>query len=472
MVPNVIRGGVPNAASLAGRTAIHRLTLAVLASAVVGCGADQPTAAVGPPAALQRVSGDGQTARPGDALERPLVARLVDSEGHPVRRADVRWSATAGEVSPAVSTTNANGEARATWRLGTTPGPQRATARAEGLDPVEFVAFVEASELPDRIALRAISLSTYDGSDQVVHPDAVLPPFAGLDDRARLVITPYPWGNANFENPSMFEGNGRDAWHVAAGATNPVVRPGGGYLSDPDILWLEDRREFWLYYRQVTDENRILVVRSPDGVHWGAPQVVVHAPNHTAVSPTVVRRSANDWLMWTVDSGAIGCGSSRTSVELRRSSDGITWSAPSTVALSQAGVFPWHLDVQWIPALREYWALFNGKVAGSCTTDALYLATSNDGVTWRTFRSPVLSRGAIPEFADIVYRATFAYEPDRDAVSLWHSGARFTSRGYEWRAAYERRRRTDLLDDVARATTPAADITPSTAPPLTNATAP
>ena len=89
--------------------------------------------------------------------------------------------------------------------------------------------------------------------------------------------------------------------------------------------------------------------------------------------------------------------------------------------------------------------MFNGKVAGSCTTNALYLATSPDGLTWRTYRSPVLRRGAIPEFADVVYRATFSYEADRDLVSIWYSGARSNARVYEWRAAFERRRRDDAV---------------------------
>ena len=134
------------------------------------------------------------------------------------------------------------------------------------------------------------------------------------------------------------------------------------------------------------------------------------------------------------------------------------------------GHLPWHLDVQWIPALGEYWAMFNGKVAGSCTTDALYLATSPDGLTWRTYRSPVLRRGAIAEFADVVYRATFTYEADRDLVSIRYSGARSTARGYEWHAAFERRRRDDVFAAVGRADN--AYIAASTAPPLTNDTAP
>ena len=109
-------------------------------------------------------------------------------------------------------------------------------------------------------------------------------------------------------------------------------------------------------------------------------------------------------------------------------------------------------------------------MAGSCTTDALFFATSADGVTWKTYASPILRRGAIPELADVIYRATFSYDPQRDVVSLWHSGARYTSRGYEWHAASERRPRADLFEAAARLQV-AVDKA-SSAPPLTNATAP
>jgi len=327
----------------------------------------------------------------------------------------------------------------------------------------------EPNDPGGRIALSLMTLATFDGSGQVVHPDIV--PAEREGALARLVITPYPWGNAGYENPSLFEGEGRDIWAVPNGVTNPVIAPERGYLSDPDALWLADRREIWLYYRRVDVENEILLTRSSDGVRWSDPRIVASAPNHQAVSPTVVRRSDSEWFMWTVNSGKDGCTSATTTVELRTSNDGLTWRPPVTVSLSQPGVYAWHIDVQWIPSLREYWALFNAKVAGSCTTDALYVGTSADGATWRTYGSPVLRRGAIPELADVVYRATFAYDPRTDLVSLWHTGARYTSRGYEWRAAFERRRRAELFDAVSRVGI-GASVAPSSAPPLTNATAP
>lgn len=41
------------------------------------------------------------------------------------------------------------------------------------------------------------------------------------------------------------------------------------------------------------------------------------------------------WLMWSVNPGAVGCGAS--TVELRRSTDGVTWRPPVS------GGYSWHL---------------------------------------------------------------------------------------------------------------------------------
>jgi hypothetical protein len=153
--------------------------------------------------------------------------------------------------------------------------------------------------------------------------------------------------------------------------------------------------------------------------------------------------------MWSVNSN-VGCTASTTTVELRRSTNGVDWSAPRTVSLSQPGYSVWHIEVQWVPSRQEYWALYNGKTAGSCTTPALFLATSADGETWKTFPSPVLAHGVIREFEDIVYRSTFAYDPSDDAISFWYSGARYESPNYLWRSAYERRARTAVFDVIAQ----------------------
>ena len=325
---------------------------------------------------------------------------------------------------------------------------------------------------PDPPTVLAIRAATYEGSGQAVHPDvAVLPATGTRAATPFLALTPYPFGNATYENPSIYTGDGLAEWSAPIGATNPVVQPYDGYLSDPDMLYDPATGELWLYYRQVTSENQVWLVRSADGVHWSAPVLVAHAPNHEIVSPTVVRRAAGDWLMWSVNSGSVGCSSATTTVELRRSTDGLAWSAPETVALDEPGGSPWHLDVEWIPSRQEFWALFPLKQPGSCTTAAVYFAHSGDGLHWQTYPTPLLARGMTPELQDVVYRSSLAYEPSTQTVTVWYSGARFRGSRYVWHVAVEQLPLASLMD---RVTSKSFEYPPEAthAPPLTNETAP
>src|SRR5262249_52236192 len=158
---------------------------------------------------------------------------------------------------------------------------------------------------------------------QVVHPDYAFTPSDLFGPRHHLAITPYPNGNARYENPSLFDGARLDQWALSPGVPNPIVLPEQGYLSDPDLVYVPEEDELWLYYRQVTTDNIIRLVRTRDGRTWTAPVEVVRAPNHQIISPSVVRRSAGDWWMFSVNAGGTGCGAASTVVEVRRSSDGI-----------------------------------------------------------------------------------------------------------------------------------------------------
>ena len=53
---------------------------------------------------------------------------------------------------------------------------------------------------------------TYDGSGQAVHPAFVRLPAAWNGDPFRLVATPYPGGNASYENPSLYTGSVASRW--------------------------------------------------------------------------------------------------------------------------------------------------------------------------------------------------------------------------------------------------------------------
>jgi hypothetical protein len=399
---------------------------------------------------LTTASGDEQSGAPATLLPEQIGVRVTDELDRPVEGFVVHWvAADGGSVEPGASTTDADGIAQTRWTLGPSVGVQRATARAEGAADVGFNATASGGEPRDDDKIIVLALTTPDGSGQTVHPDfvATAPPWTGASQY--LVATPYPNGDANFENPSIYAGASAILWAPPPGVQNPIASPTGGYLSDPDAVFLADRDELRVYYRAVDAHNTIRMIASSDGVSFSKPITVTEGANHTIVSPTVVRRSATDWLMWSVNAGP-GCTASKTSVEVRHSSNGIDWSAPSTVALSQPGSWVWHIDVQWIASRSEYWALYNTKTPGACTTQAVYLATSPDGVAWTTYPSPVIRAGVIPEFDDIVYRSTFAYDALSDQIDFWYSGARYISPNYVWRTAYQRRARSDVFSAIAK----------------------
>jgi adhesin/invasin len=96
----------------------------------------------GSAASLVMVSGDGQSAAPGAELPDPLVVRLVDGAGNPLRGRAVTWivGLGGGSVSPTTGETDADGLASARLTLGPSAGPNEANAVVSGVEIVTFAA--------------------------------------------------------------------------------------------------------------------------------------------------------------------------------------------------------------------------------------------------------------------------------------------------------------------------------------------
>ena len=84
--------------------------------------------------AIEIVSGGGQQARLGTALDDSLVVRAVDAEGAPVDGVTVVFAAAEGHgtADPAEAVTDGAGLARTLWTLGDAPGAQTLTASVAG----------------------------------------------------------------------------------------------------------------------------------------------------------------------------------------------------------------------------------------------------------------------------------------------------------------------------------------------------
>nr|MBP9899574.1 hypothetical protein [Gemmatimonadales bacterium] len=107
--------------------------LACALLAVLGC-AEDPVVAPPVATALQVVSGNSQNGTPGHRLGAEMVVRLVDQRGDPVAGATINFASTeSGAVAePTSAVTDAEGVARAAWRLGSGIGTQRLAATVAG----------------------------------------------------------------------------------------------------------------------------------------------------------------------------------------------------------------------------------------------------------------------------------------------------------------------------------------------------
>jgi hypothetical protein len=116
-------------------------------------------AAAGTPSRLERVGGDGQSGEVGSELTQPLAVRVTDGSGNPVAGAPVTWTARGGAISPAISTTDSVGIARAAWTLGDQAGAQEASAAGAGA----VVRFVASATPPAaaRVVVSPESLTMY-----------------------------------------------------------------------------------------------------------------------------------------------------------------------------------------------------------------------------------------------------------------------------------------------------------------------
>ncbi|MDD4289905.1 MAG: DUF2341 domain-containing protein [Patescibacteria group bacterium] len=84
------------------------------------------------------------------------------------------------------------------------------------------------------------TIPTYEDSGQAIHPDIVYfdEPWNGYS--YWMVMTPYPNGNPDYENPSIVVSNDGVSWVTPDGPTNPIDSQPGGYNSDPDIVYDEE----------------------------------------------------------------------------------------------------------------------------------------------------------------------------------------------------------------------------------------
>ena len=305
---------------------------------------------------------------------------------------------------------------------------------------------------------RVLATKTYDGSGQSVHPDIVIFPSAWHGSKSWVSMTPYPFGNSGFENPSLFVSEEGTLLSVPGGVVNPLVpMPGApNYNSDPDLVYDARFDRLVMSYRIAgSSDNSIMVMSSTDGQKWSAPHLAFREYGNGAVSQSMVAAHEGHAAMaWYVDAGNYGCSAPSTRVVMRRARnsdlplDSVDWLPAQETDLAQPGYVIWHMKVEYVRARGEYLALYVAYPADGrpCQDDDLFIARSTDGVHWVSYPRAMLRHERRTWTAGALYRSSFVYEPQSDALRVWLSGA---DAKQVWHVGYAQFSLTPLLAQLA-----------------------
>jgi len=292
------------------------------------------------------------------------------------------------------------------WGMGVRTFDATALGLATARSPDPFV---------DGIRAGRIAIPTYDGSNQATHPDVVLERTGGA---ARLVMamTPYPFSNDRFENPSLVVSSDGMAFAPPPGVHNPIVpAPPFDHNDDPDLRRDPRTGEYELLYLETLRpaKQTLVALRSTDLIAWQRRDAVVFDLAHGApfvVSPTAIEHDGKTYLF--------AVESETKLVKTMVSGDGKTWdlATAQTLPLELGAVKPWHIDV--VRGERGFAMLISGFDA-AFKHQNLYLATSPDLVTWTLRPEPLLAFGDPALGVESLYRSTGVVE--HGTLVVWYS---------------------------------------------------
>jgi len=318
--------------------------------------------------------------------------------------------------------------------------------------------------IPDRVeelvgqgmAKVSIPPDGYSLSSDAVHPDIACPPNNWSGAACWLMYTPYRNSDSGYENPALLSAANDTTWNTPAEIKNPIVPyPGfSAYNSDPDHAYDPVTGRLVQVYRVVADSfNKIMIMSTGNAKQWTPAAIAFKERNHDAVSPSLIIERDRQAKIWYVRTGADGCQSTASSVQLRVTmpdSDSryerAEWSAARPVSLSIPGFVVWHLDVAALPNDAGYVALIVAYGKGlTCGASELWLATSQDGIAWKSYPMPVLWRTmklAKKRAISTWYRGTLRYDAATDSLHLWPSALA----GSTWTVYHTAVKMSELLE--------------------------
>lgn len=248
-------------------------------------------------------------------------------------------------------------------------------------------------------------------------------------------ITPYPNGDAQYENPHIFCSNDGKTWKEPLDIINPLEYSPNGPAYSSDVNLMFKNGYLYCYWRDnsisingLNYQRAIFVKKSLDGVNW-SPKVLVAYWSSTidVIAPSIINELDN-YKCYGVCTGETTPGSYYTQCCIRRTSSENEFSfiidrAKGYDLINIPGrpwgnkQDPWHIDVQKI---GNVWLMLvtTTNIGEYGSNGRLFLGYSLDGINFNFNDSPICNltgtykSGFVP---------TYDRENKRIKIQLWRA---------------------------------------------------
>jgi len=247
------------------------------------------------------------------------------------------------------------------------------------MQPLDIILLAISFSNPSKFAYRqsilsnakqSLQIPTYDGSDQVVHPSIIdfrneynQETWSGY--RYWMVLTPFPYNQEKYENPSLYASHDGFSWIIPPKITNPldkVPESGKGFFSDPDMIYNPVTDQLWIYYRFTNlDIMEMKLIRINSDLTMEKPVTLMekkswsHDDNRYR-SLSIWREAPDRWHLW----GSGGEKKAPYSTNYFFSTDGQHWEEPQRVVnengsdpFQALGLSNWHMSARPNPKERR-----------------------------------------------------------------------------------------------------------------------
>jgi hypothetical protein len=271
--------------------------------------------------------------------------------------------------------------------------------------------------LPTR-ASDHLTIPTPDATGELVHSSVLYFPNAWNGYYYWMAMTPFYNGDGTKENPCIVVSNNGITWVVPSGLTNPIATPDEDWFADSNLFYDTATSSLWYYW--IDPDRHLYRSTSSNGTTWSAKSVIATLPADEGLASPCILKIGSTYYMWSV-----GYILNPNVMYRRQSTDGVTWT--DKTACTWSGSFPsgqefWHMEIQYIPTISQYWMLI-------CTTDLgetshntqLVMAHSTDGLAWTVEDGIFLAGGTNESDWDHnQYKSSF--QIINNIMHIWYSG--------------------------------------------------